>query len=348
MRSLLCALVAIQVLGSAGPRTDPFAFFEPGAPLTAADRRLLARGGPLVKVLPAEGQHLAVVTAVSLRPEVTPDRTRIWIHNVEELRRNEYVLDTRRFSTPPRLDDLDGLTLEAEDLDDIRRCRPGRCDVKLTAAEIAELQDVVRRSGTEWRAAVQQAFRGIVLRRVQAYLAAGHRAFDPYWDHKQPSSPHRAFAGLLKASEFLTLRLPAAIAQLAACPAAFRHGDAFLYWSRERLGGKAVVSATHVVVVPGGDGAAPEALSVGIQIFATHYLEGAIGVTAFVRDDSSRAYLVYLNRSSVDLLGGLWGGVARQIIEGRLRKDGPEILREVADRVAGSQPASVPSAAPER
>lgn len=348
MRPLLCALVAFQLLGSVEGSPDPFGFFEPHA-LSDADRRQLDRGTPIVRILPAEGQQLAVLTAVSLAPQATSDRTAAWILRVEELRRNRYVLATRRFSSPPRLEDLDSLTLDPQDLDDIRACRPGHCDVKLTGAEMAELHGVISRSGAGWRAAVQQAFREIVLRRVQMYLLGGHGALDLLHDHKRPTSPRQAFIGLLEESAFLERRLPVPVEQLATCPGAFRHGEAFLYWSKERLGGKSVISATHVAVVRSANAQDPEALSIGVQIFATHYLEGAIGVTAFVRDGRGRSYLVYLNRSDVDILSGLWGGLARSIIEGRLRKDGPAILREVGARVAaGAPPASVPFASPAR
>jgi hypothetical protein len=74
---------------------------------------------------------------------------------------------------------------------------------------------------------------------------------------------------------------------------------------------------------------------VGIQVFATHYLDAALSVTAFVQETSSSpAYFVYAHRADVDLLGGFWGSLARSIIEGRIRKDGPTILRHVGARLS--------------
>jgi hypothetical protein len=88
---------------------------------------------------------------------------------------------------------------------------------------------------------------------------------------------------------------------------------------------------------PGIEGV--EVLMTGTQIFATHYLDACLGVTALVRDRrTSRNYFVYLNRSDVDLLGGLWGRLARRIIAGRVEDDGPAILREVAKRLASGDP----------
>ncbi len=54
----------------------------------------------------------------------------------------------------------------------------------------------------------------------------------------------------------------------------------------------------------------PERFVAWLQIFATHYLDACLGVTALVRDpETARSYLVYVNRSDVDLLadsGAVW------------------------------------------
>jgi hypothetical protein len=126
---------------------------------------------------------------------------------VELLRENPYVIATQRFSAPPRLMDLDRLTLEEEDLQDIRRCSPGRCGVKLSANEIRELKAIVGASGANWRNDVQQAFREIVLRRVTAFTTGGHAKLEDNWDHKRPTSPAAAFAALVHQSAFVAERV---------------------------------------------------------------------------------------------------------------------------------------------
>src|SRR4029078_13372344 len=85
-------------------------------------------------------------------------------------------------------------------------------------------------------------------------------------------------------------------------------GDSFMYWSKERFSGKPIISATHVTIVRSGDQRMPEALVMGKQIFGTHYLDASASVTAIVRSTTgSHHYLVYLNRSDVDLLDGTFG-----------------------------------------
>jgi hypothetical protein len=113
-----------------------------------------------------------------------------------------------------------------------------------------------------------------------------------------------------------------------------------MYWSNERLGGRPVIVVTHVVLMPPNGVESPLQM-VGAQVYASHYLDASLTVTAFLQDQpTSRPYFVYLHRSSVDLLGGFWGGLTRSVIESRTRKDGPAILNGVAERLASGDPPS--------
>ena len=350
MRLVVVIVVALQVLSSTPADGDPFALFRPTAVLTAGERRQLDRGVPLVKILPAEGQELAALAAVAIAPDQTGERAAAWIRQVDALRANRYVLASGRFSSPPRIEDLEGLSLEEKELQDIRVCRPRECGIKLSEAEIEELRTVASTSDPAWRSVVQVAFRRAVLRRVAAYLDGGLGALPPYGNRKRPRAPADVFAAIVDHSSFLQQGLPGAVPVLTACPSrSIAQGNGFIYWSKERLGGRPIVMVTHVTLMPAGAGAAADVVAIGIQVFATHYIDASIGVTTVVHGSGGRRYLVYMNRSDVDVLGGFWGGLARAIIEGRVREDGANVLRKVADRISTSDPPSgVRIAAPPR
>ena len=78
-----------------------------------------------------------------------------------------------RFSHPPRIEDLQGLTLDDKDLEDIRKCEPGDCGVKLSHQEIEDLRQTIARAGIDWKDAVQKEFRSLVLARAKRYLVGG-------------------------------------------------------------------------------------------------------------------------------------------------------------------------------
>jgi hypothetical protein len=96
----------------------------------------------------------------------------------------------------------------------------------------------------------------------------------------------------------------------------------FVYWSKERVRGRGVISITHVATAAALDDS-PVAYAIGSkQIYAMHYYDASLGLTLLVPDRTvaSRAtYVVYLNRSRIDLFAGVFGGVARRIVAGRAR-----------------------------
>lgn len=329
---------AIASPSTSGP--DPFAFFRPDVEMSADQRTELERGRPVVSVLESSGCELAVFTAIQLDDDVTADRAVAWMRNIPEFRKSRYVLHARQFSTEPRLEDLDTLLLDEADLKDLEDCRPGDCGLKLSAGEMERLHRVRRAAGREWRPALQTAFRELLLHRVVRYRRNGHGGLDEYHDESQPRSPRAAFSQLLQHSTFLLGHAPVIAETLTGERLPPEGGvEELIYWSKEQLGGKAVVSATHVRIFRPSTLAGVDVLMTSTQIFATHYLDASLGVTAIVRDRrTSRGYLVYVNRSEVDLFRGFWGRVARRIVKGRIREEGPALVRGTADRLASGDP----------
>jgi len=324
--------------GAAGSADDPFAFFAPWLTISNADRLRLERGDVVVRTLPAEDGQLAIFAAARL--QAPPDALLAWTAAIGELKRGPFVLAVRRFSDPPVLEDLDALTLDEGDLDALRRCEAGSCGVKLAAPEIASLRRAIGDAGASWRAAAQQEFRRLLLARVNLYRAEGLVGLPPYADRGRLVSPRETFASLMTHSPYLSTRLPdfaAALTDHAATAA----DQSFFYWSKERYGaGKNVITVTHVQMLRAPSGVAvPAALVAGKQLFASHYTDGALGLTTVVCGRADGAcYLAYLNRTQTDVLGGLFGVFKRAIVEQRIESETPTILRELRRRLESGPP----------
>jgi hypothetical protein len=267
------------------------------------------------------------------------DRLVSWMRQIAALKKSQYVEAIERFSNPPRIEDVDRLTLDAGDIEDLARCRPRQCGLKLSAAEIADLQSTLRSAGADRQLAIQNAFRRLVLRRVQAYMASGHRALANYEDRDTPVSLQASFSRLVQQSAFLG-QMPALADFLDRWPdAPMPQVESFFYWSKERLGAKAIISVTQISILRGDGHATPDAVAIGKQIFATHYMDASLSVTAIVGDaSSSQRYVAYLNRSDVDVLGGFWGGMVRHVLERRLRSEAPVILQTLRRRLESGDP----------
>lgn len=340
MRSAVIALVALQAVAPAAGAVDPFAFFRPSVVVRDSERKSLEGGTPIASVVEGDGHEVAVFSVMPVDRRVDGDRLVAWMHDIAALKTSKYVLALKRFSTPPRLEDVETLSLDESDLNDIQRCRPGRCGLKLSAAEIGDLQRTIRSSGRDWKQAVQTAFRQLALQRVQAYTLRGHGGLQNYSDRESAPSLESSFRAIVQRSPFLAAHVPRLAEYLTRYPSGSPPDlDSFVYWSKEKLGSKAVVSATHVIILRGNGTTGPEVLVAGKQIFATHYMDGSLGLTALLRDTSTnRRYLAYLNRSELDVLGGFWGGLVRLVLERRLKSEAPGLLRQLNERLTSGPP----------
>ena len=245
-----------------------------------------------------------------------------------------------------RLEDFDTLTVEPGDLDDIKSCKPGKCALKLTAAEIDALQNTIRQHAADWRPATELAFRQIVFERIKTFVAQGHDGFAEVRDVSEPRSPAQAFTGVLQRSDFLVRQLPQLVEYLRRAPTQSPGTESFIYWSKEMFARKPVISATQVTIVrPNRDGL-PEVIVASKQIFATHYMDASLGITALVKESESRRYLTYLNRTDIDVLGGFFGGLVRSILQRRVKNEAPSILIGLRERFESGDPppAAVPAA----
>jgi len=73
----------------------------------------------------------------------------------------------------------------------------------------------------------------------------------------------------------------------------------------------------------------------GRQVFATHYQNGSLGLTMLLRGcNGPPNYLAYVNRSEVDVIRGLFGWLARRVIQGRLEDDAVGILEGLRERMS--------------
>jgi hypothetical protein len=305
-----------------------------------SDLRRAAAGTAVVRTLPASGQQVAV--AGLRRIAIDGTRLSVWARRIEQLKESPKVLHIRRLSSPPQLDDFRDLSLSDDERDQVRRCRPGACGLKLTGAEMDRLRRAAQPAvaGDE----LAQAFRQLALDRTTRYLTGGRAALGQYDDGHSAEDLAATFAALLNASSCLSSAWPALASALFSGPptegdTADRVQDRYLYWSQEDYAGRTVTSVTDVVVAAGAAPHEPQAVVAGRQVFATHYLNGSLNLTGVLEDGVGVRYLFIVNRSSVDVLRGAFGGIARLVIERRVRNELGTILGQLAGRLERGEPA---------
>jgi hypothetical protein len=312
---------------------DPFLLLAPVITISNADRRDLERGLTVARTLKGGPGQVGVFAMSKI--DVPAETLIVHARAIEDLKRSSFVTAIRRFSNPPRIEDFDELVLSPRDRQMAAECAIGVCSFKFTATEIRMLQDAIAAGGANRDMAIDAAFRRVVLARATAYLAAGLPGLPEVVNRSTPVCLESVFAAILAATPMSNL--PCATEWLREVPRTAGPVESFLYWSHETYSsGKPVVVVTHMgLFAPSRPG--DPAIVVAKQVFASRYMTGGLAITAIVTDATTRAsYLMYLNRTSVDLLTGLFGSLKRSILESRLKGELPDIIEKLRSRLERS------------
>ena len=312
---------------------------------SAADLRALDAGEAVVKSLDTPvRQELAHFGAVYI--EAPTDRFVERFADIERFERGPGIPQIGRFSMPPRLGDLATLTLPANDVTALAKCRPGNCGVKLSAAAMSRFRDHVNWSSPSATLQVNAIARETILELVQAYQANGNSALGHYDDGGEPLSVGEQFRALLDSGHVLPLPVPGIVTYLREYPHSRPSGvEDFFYWSVVDFGLKPTVRVNHVIVYPlaGKPSGVSHVIAIK-QLYASHYfhttLELRFLVEAQRRADRRGFHLFSITRSRIDGTGGLKGSVLRPIISRRSRTAVRGYLEHLKRQIQRAGPAA--------
>lgn len=328
---------AIVTAGTTISASDPpFNVLDGCTSIAPADRARLDTNAPIVRVLPSRGHQVGVIAVMRINADAP--RLIAWTRDIADLKKNALVKGIQRFSSPPALTDVASLTFDESDLDSIRSCTSADCDIKITAAEGRALHTQL--AGSDGGPVPQDAARKLLFGRATQFLQGGLRAIP-----RDPGDPamDATFAELVRATPCVTSQFPALAGTLLHdSPQPILPIETFLYWAKEQGPGKPIISITQSLIADGASGALPphvEVAVVGKQIYSTHYTNGSFTLTLLLRDQSSgQHYLAYINRTDVDLIGGVFGGLARRLIERRARSEAETLLTALRQRIEAGDP----------
>ena len=274
----LHASVAAQSHVSAAQLLGQRFGFTPGQ-LAAVDA-----GTPVAVVLPSSvDREIAVAGAVFVH--ATAARLVSVLQDVERLESGEGFIRTKRLSDPPRLADFAGFQLPAADVEALRDCRPGRCDVKLGQGAF-DLLAKIDWSAPDAAARVNALARQASLDYVLAYRKGGNQELAVYLDSDRPQFIAREFEEMIGRVDLWPDVLPPLAKYLRGYPTAARPRltSDFFYWSMAEFGLKPVFRINHVVVYGTGRTSGPLHVVAVKQLYASHYFHTALEVRAVVSD----------------------------------------------------------------
>ncbi len=330
---LLPAQSALPVPAQA-QNAEPQEFLRKFIHLEASDFAALDKGSPLAKML-VSTQPTEVAPFGIIRVRISRDRFLEKYRDIENFKKGKEVIQIGKFHSPPRIEDLQPLTLDSSEIESLRKCRNGDCAIKASAAMIDRFQKEINWSAPDHAAQALATYRSMLLEYVHEYLRAGNSALMVYADKKNPVSLPEELESLLQASLYLGQYLPEFKTYLAEYPKeTLKNSEDFLYWSKESFGYKTVVSITHVTILLPSPGATVIASK---QIYANHYFVGSLGLAAFVeapqQAGGAGSYLMYLNRSRVDLIQGFFSAVLRYFVKRRVLDGLDKYLHVIKERL---------------
>jgi len=290
------------------------------------DKHELARvweGRAVVRALETnENREVAVLGMV--RVDVPLEFLLNQYRDIVAFKSSPAVLQIGKFGSPPSPEDLQSLRLENDDVEALKKCTIGDCKVKLSAAMMQRFRNDIDWSSPSRYEEVSRLMRKVLAEYVSRYAVAGNAALLTYDDKKPSVHLANEFRGVLAGSLFLLESAPEFRAYLVGLPQASPPDvETFLYWSKENLGLKPVLSITHVTIYRApGEGPRPCFIA-SKQIYASHYFEASLGFTFLAEEKGqpggARTWMLYLNRSRADGLRGWLSGLKRAIVVRRAR-----------------------------
>ena len=270
-----------------------------------------------------------VVTVGAVKIRAPRDRVLDYYGQMIRYVDGKVTLAFGRFSATPSADDVKGLAFDRKDIDDLKSCKPGKCDVRLSGIGIDALQGAVDWTAPDAAERVNAFARKAAVDYVAAYRAKGDAALVTYGDRAKPVSLQQQWRAILGNAAHFHEYAPELKAYLEQYPRASLSGgrDVF-YWVKEDYGFKPTVSIVHGVIYQPPT-RADRAYVVQKQIYANHYFDGSLAVATLLsatENGTPVTYLVYANRSRGDQIRGGFGGMKRNLIESQARKAAQETL----------------------
>lgn len=233
---------------------------------------------------------------------------------------NSAILEIGSFGTEPALADLQNLTIDVRDIEDLKECVVGDCRVKLAAPMIERFRKEIDWQAPDYQLQATNLFKDILLDYVQDYKTRGEAALIEYNDKRSQVS--------LAAEQRTLTAAPGYINDLLADKeSGLQLIEDAIVWSKIKFGLKPVIAINHITIYRRHSDAGPQVLIASNQIYANHYFNAFVALTAFVNVPDGGAYLVYENRSRADGLEGPFSKIKRGVVE----KKAIEGLKNILD-----------------
>jgi hypothetical protein len=315
---------------------EPASFFREYVGLNDQQIATIQSGKALARVLESRTpDEVFVFGAVYV--ESTPEKYVKLASNIDSLRKLPNYLAIQEFSDPPQLSDLHGFTLNEQDIQELKKCKPGHCEVQLPSEAMEAFQQSVDWSSPDAAEKVNRLAKKMTLEAITRYQQGGNAALGTYRDKAHPTVVADTFRSLLSRSKALPVYLPELDHYLLDYPnAPSEHIESKFYWERVNFGLKPTLRVVQAIVYRDASIAGP-AYAIAIkQLYASHYFETALDLTFCVPATENRRpgfYLITVKGSQQAGLTGLKGGFVRKVAVDKTRSSLERALATIKQKL---------------
>lgn len=318
--------LATILLWSAGPSPCQTAaglqsFFEEDIGLTTEQIDAIRAGHAVAKELPARtGGEVFLFGAVYIH--TAPEKYVEFARDFDRLRRLPNYVALGVVGDPALLSDFDGFSFDSDDIEALKNCKPGNCQLQLPASSIDQFQRSIDWSSADANEQVNRLLQKSALERLLAYQHDGNSALGVYNDKRNPTRVPEQLRYMLSYSKALPEHLPDFYNYLLTYPdrKPANVKDTF-YWAKVKFGLKPTLRVVHIVTMRGKVPSDPAFVIAEKQLYASHYFQTALDLTFGVADTPADKppgfYLIMAMGSEQAGLTGFKGSIVRGAAVGR-------------------------------
>jgi hypothetical protein len=258
------------------------------------------------------------------------------VSDIEAFERGGGFKMTKRIGTPPRLEDFARLRLPDGDLDDLRSCRVGDCDVKLGEEALGRFRSEIDWSAPTARADANALMQQLAFEYATRYLEGGNEQLAVYRDRSRPTFVAQEFRTMIDRMTELTTYLPDMRRYLLEYPrVTIPDAVSFLYWQETEFGLKPTIRISHLTIRESPD----DTVVASKMIYASHYFWTGLELRLLTPDPSRGVgfWLVTVSRSRSDGLSGFKGMFVRRRVRSEVQRGTLAALRSTKARLEAAR-----------
>ena len=338
--AMLALLASTALPGSSQSNPDLGTFFRQNIGLSE-DQIAAIRGGQAVTMALPPRTPSEVLLFGAIYIHASPETYFQFARNFDRLRQVPGFLALGVFTDPPQLTDLRGFTFDSDDIEALKSCEPGNCQIQMPATSIKQLHRSINWSAADVDEQVNQLLQKTALERLLAYQREGNAALGVYNDKRDPTTVPEQFAYLLSYDNALAEHAPDFYRYLLdyprGKPAKF---EETFYWAKVKFGLKPTLRIVHMVTMRGGP-ADPVACAIAQkQLHSSHYFQTALDLSVCVRDSDDPKqpgfYLIKAMGSEQAGLTGVKGSFVRKAAVGRSVSNLQKALTTIRNTLEGN------------